>query len=530
MKRLAIAAILMSTALVFTACRDISQEPLGGRKKEEFSYSAAIDEPVSYSEYIPEIPEIEPAEAEITVQAEDCALNGNLFADKKRKGYSGDGYITGFMGGQADYLVIPVDIPVSQHYDITVCVASDKPVKNSVIVNEDDIGMFNIENSDGKFTTITYYGIYIEAGSSTIRINQGSDEFDVDYIKLVNNTEIYEDDIEISEKLVSEKTSYEARDLFRFLKENHNKNIITGQYVSSSKNTELEYIYKKTGKYPTIRFGDIGAYSEREPFVETEINAARDWDEKGGIVGFMWYWNSPSDEKSSVYAEQTDFSLKEAVTKEDIATLGISEIQDLYRQGKISRECMSIVEDIDTVSEGFLKLAEDGIPVLWKPLHDAGSGLYWWGADGPKAYKWLYDLMFERMTLYHKLDNLIWIWNGQDEKYLVDDDKYDIAAANVYLEANINFGSRAGVYQWLKKITDSKKMIALSESSGVPGIDEMLRDNSVWSYFGLWYGNYLSQNEALPGEVYTDEKDLIKIYNSENSITLDKYAGIYGPQ
>ncbi len=529
MKRFRISVILLLAAVLFTACRDISQEPLDGRKETDAVYFNKEETMVSYTEHVAEIPEIQPAEADIMIQAEDCSLNGNLYADNKRKGYSGDGYITGFMGGEADYLVVSADIPVSQHYDITISVASDNKVINSIIVNEDDIGMFEINRSDKKFTLVTYYGIYIEKGRAIIQINQGSDEFDVDYIKISNNEDVYNDEYEIDEKLVSENTSYEVRDLYRYLRENYGENIITGQFASSGKNNEMEYIYKKTGKYPAIRFGDIGGYSERTPFIESEIKAARDWDEKGGIVGFMWYWNAPMSE-SSVYAEETEFSLKEAVTKEKIALLGISEIKELHRAGKISDECLAIVEDIDKVSEGFLQLAEDGIPILWRPLHDAGSGRYWWGASGAKPYKWLYELMFERMTKYHELDNLIWIWNGQDGNYLVDSDKYDIAGTDIYLETNIRFGSRSSVYQWLKKITDGKKMLAISESSGVPDIDDMLRDNSMWSYFGLWYGNYLSQNEARPGEVYTDEKDLIKVYNAENSITLDKYAGIYGPQ
>ncbi len=59
----------------------------------------------------------------MTIEAEDCKLNGSLYTDEQRKGFSGNGYVTGFYGGSADYLVIPADIPSSQHYNITVCVA-----------------------------------------------------------------------------------------------------------------------------------------------------------------------------------------------------------------------------------------------------------------------------------------------------------------------------------------------------------------------------------------------------------------------
>ena len=47
----------------------------------------------------------------MTIEAEDCKLNGSLYTDEQRKGFSGNGYVTGFYGGSADYLVIPADIP-----------------------------------------------------------------------------------------------------------------------------------------------------------------------------------------------------------------------------------------------------------------------------------------------------------------------------------------------------------------------------------------------------------------------------------
>lgn len=530
MKKFKTAALLLSFMMTLTACKEISQEPLKG-----VIYggdSAVIDENaenVEQTEYIAEVPEIVTAEADIIVEAEDCALNGHLEVSDERKGYSGEGYVTGFKGGSADYLVVSADVPASQHYDITICVAADSKVSNTVMVNGYGIGSFEIDGEKSKFVRVTFYGVYMDEGEAVIQINQGDDEFDVDYIEINNNQEIYEDELEIDATPVSEKSSYETRDVLRYFKENLGENIITGQFVTDSKNLEIEQIHDITGQYPAIRFSDIGGYAEGEPPLKSEINAAREWSERGGMVGFMWYWNSPSED-SAIYAKDTKFSLSDAVTDEDIAMLGISEIQDLCRQGVLSSECLALVEDIDKVSEGLDELADLGIPVLWRPLHEAGGGWYWWGASGEDAYKWLYNLMYERMTKYHELDNLIWIWNGQSEDYLVDSDKYDIAAIDIYLTPNTSFGSRSEQYQWLKKITEGEKMIALSECSSVPGIDEMLRDRSVWSFFGLWYDEYLPGNEKSPDKVYTNEDDLIRIYNAENSITLDEYAGVYGVQ
>lgn len=165
----------------------------------------------------------------------------------------------------------------------------------------------------------------------------------------------------------------------------------------------------------------------------------------------MWYWNSPSETKSSVYSKETNFSLKAAMTDQDIAEMDISKINELYSKGLITVECLNIIKDIDAVSNSLDTLAQKNIPVLWRPLHEAGGEWFWWGSEGPEAYKWLYNLMYERMTEYHKLNNLIWIWNGQSEDYLVDDDRFDIAAIDIYLDPGTEYSSRSEQYLWLKR-------------------------------------------------------------------------------
>ena len=205
----------------------------------------------------------------------------------------------------------------------TVCVAADSNVTSSVNVNDRNIGEFVIDGEDERFVRVTFYGVYMDEGEALIQINQGSDNFEIDYIEINNNDNIYENDFEIQTEPVAPEASDETKKLLKYLNDNFGKKIITGQYASNYKNTELELIYKKTGKYPAIRFGDIGGYSQGSIPDESEIKAAKDWNEKGGIVGFMWYWNSPSSD-SSIYAKDTKFSLKSAMTDEDISQMGIA--------------------------------------------------------------------------------------------------------------------------------------------------------------------------------------------------------------
>jgi len=65
-------------------------------------------------------------------------------------------------------------------------------------------------------------------------------------------------------------------------------------------------IYKTTGKYPAIRFGDLMLATEKDSITtDTEMNIAMDWASKDGIVGYMWHWAAP-DDKREYYADQTD--------------------------------------------------------------------------------------------------------------------------------------------------------------------------------------------------------------------------------
>ena len=73
---------------------------------------------------------------------------------------------------------------------------------------------------------------------------------------------------------------------------------------------------------------------------------------------------------------------------------------------------------------GYLKLLRDkGIPVIWRPLHEAAGNIYnykngkawfWWGNDGAEAYKKLWIYIFN----YFKkegINNLIWVWTTEQK-------------------------------------------------------------------------------------------------------------------
>ncbi len=464
-----------------------------------------------FSEVPLQLPELHHQEAVLTVEAEYAAYSGGLHSEVSDECSNGE-YLTGFSGQEDEKIQAAFMIPSAQHYDITVSIRAEMPGSGQILLNSENIGTFTLHDTE-HFVRVTVSGIYLPAGQADIAIQPADGNFSADYFEISNNTELekikYQKQYTLSDKQASEN----ARKLMQYLSEHYGKYLLTGQYTSGTDNKELDFICQTTGKYPAIRFGEIqsdsGNSSEEK---QNSIQACEKWAVLGGIAGLSWNWNAPSG-VASIWTDETDFSLSDAIPEmalSELALLNAEQISEAMEKHQISDACAAILRDIDSISDMMKLLAEKDIPVLWRPLPEAGGGWYWWGADGAQAYRWLWDLLYQRMTEYHQLHNLIWIWNGQSEDYLVD--KYDIAAMDIYLDENQEFRSRYEEFVTLYRMTKQQKILAISECGTVPDMNALFRDNTVWSFMGLWYDDYLSG---------LDSETLINFYNSEKVLTLD---------
>lgn len=475
------------------------------------------------------IPEIHQQESLMIVEAELTEYSGSLHVETERSGYSGSGYLSAFQEG--DNVRALFMIPASQHYDITISVCADVPVINALLVNDEKIGEFTVTEQE-HFVRVTFPAVYLPAGQTEVSLQAIDGNVSLDYVEISNHTELSELDYQHQDDLSDANASPNARKLMQYLREHYGKQIISGQYTASELNTELDFLYYLTGKYPAVRFSDMQGYSSNSHVSNGNVIAACEaWAERGGIVGLLWHWDAPSG-TSTVYAEDTSFSLADAMPSGmiaengttidyqiDVALLTDAEISAKLEDNSISESCALLLKDIDCIAEAMKPLAEKDIPVLWRPLHEAGGGWFWWGADGSQAYRWLWDVLYRRMTEYHQLHNLIWIWNGQNENYFVDN--YDIASLDIYLSPEEDFNSRHEQFLILYHMTKGRKLLALSECSTVPDVNLMFRDNTVWSFCGLWYDEYLTS------ETYTSKQDMIAFYNSEAVITLQDIQGMF---
>ncbi|MDO5576078.1 MAG: glycosyl hydrolase, partial [Fibrobacter sp.] len=380
--------------------------------------------------------------------------------------------------------------------------------------------------------------VKLAKGTNKIGITHSWGWVNIDYIELT----VYEPvPFDISAKLVTPNASENARKMYSFLKENFGKKVISGVMTNRTmendgKNTpftvekqeEVAWIIDASKKAPALLGFDFmhgtGASSDNMwhiGYTSAAISMAEDMFKKGGIPAFCWHWKDPSKKVEAFYTESsgntpyTEFSLIKAFTDSTCESFDES-----------SSEYKAIVNDIDIVA-GYLKqLAEKNVSVLWRPLHEASGKWFWWGYCGARACKALYIFMFDRLTNFHKLDNLIWVWTTDEASDALDwypGDKYvDIVGRDYYYyPREANHGSLVASFEKVKDIYGGKKIVALSENGSVPHPDSMKADGAAWSYFMPWYGDYTMDGWAHDNTA----SDWNEIMNHDYVITLDEMPG-----
>lgn len=470
---------------------------------------------IADEEIIPQVPDY--TEFEHKVEAQDGEFGQNLVEGTERTGASDKKYLTGFVNAEEDNWQVKVELPTEQYYNILFVIASDKgkPVKNNVVINDEVYGEISTDGS-GKFQAVGFDNVWLSKGENVIGLGIIDGNFDFDYMIITASETVASLDITYKDlpTLSNKNADYKTRAIYAYLAGSYGKNILSGQYSTIGTNAETDAIYKVTGHYPAIRLSDLISYTSEDTFAN-DIELATQWSEEGGLVSYIWHWADPLGE--AYYAEDTDFDLTKAVPDVAVSGLSYEELEKLYEEGKISGECLAIVRDIDTISLQLSKLQDAGVTVLWRPLHEASGGWFWWGKD-VEAYKWLWKLMYKRMTSYHKLNNLIWVWNGQNADWYVGDKYCDMISADIYDETG---SSQLGAFLSLRRINVNKPL-ALSECGNAPDVQMFANEKTMWSWFGIWSGAYVIDNYGEYSEEYITKEEMIKLYSNNLVICRDE--------
>ena len=312
-----------------------------------------------------------------------------------------------------------------------------------------------------------------------------------------------------SEALTNPEASENARRLMRYLTENFGKRIITGQHTKDIPMDEISFIEEVSGKTPALCGFELLGYSpdidweNSDESTTTEarnnqntIERALHWAlSRRGIVAYCWHWFSPMGGcNKAFYTEHTDFDVRRAVTPG-------------------TPEYARTMEDIDCIASHLRVFAEKDIPILWRPLHEAEGGWFWWGAKGAEPCIALWKMMYTRMVKMHKLHNLIWVWNSEDPRWYPGDEWVDIVSADLYTPAG-NYGSLKCDFDYTARLGTRKKLIALTENGVIPEPENALKKHAAWSWFMTWCGGFLTEG------TWNSREHIRAVMNSPHSIVL----------
>ena len=290
--------------------------------------------------------------------------------------------------------------------------------------------------------------------------------------------------------LSNPNASESAKELYDYICKTSGKAVISGQQESTwmgSADYETDYIYSASGKLPLIKGFD---------YMNDDFDGVNkrvvEWHEKGGIVTVCWHCGSDFS------GEWKDCKETDIADWEKALTPGTDEYDNLVR-------------GMDKGAEALKELQEKAIPVLWRPFHEFDGDWFWWSRGGSESFKKLWQIMYERYTDYHGLNNLIWVL-GYSHKMLdvkdwyVGDGYCDIIGADTY---DIEIVHK--LYRKMKSVTSAPKPLCLHECGKNPTAEELKK--SPWSYFMTWHTEYLTDTNT-PEEINA-------LYNSELVVTLE---------
>ncbi len=433
-----------------------------------------------------------PAADSIRVEAETGTLTGVTVATTTA-GYSGTGYVTG-LDDAADKIAMTFTAKAGL-YELTVGYSSPFGDKGIDFQVNDEKGSGMLKQATG-FARASLGNFLLKEGQNTVTIFRGWGYFDVDYILLKPATATLP--AKPPKTLVDAQATQSAKGLFSYLVDQYGSKVISGQQ------DDVEYVLEKTGKEPAIGSFDLIDYSPTR--VQNGSKPARtseaiiDWAKKGdgrGIVSLMWHWNAPTDLINQApdklwwrgfYTDATTFDLAAALADKN---------SDRYKL---------LLSDIDAIAVQLKKFQDADVPVLWRPLHEAPGGWFWWGAKGAGPFKELWKLLYDRLTTYHNLHNLIWVYTATDTfnaDWYPGDQYVDVVGLDIYADASANMSGNWGSAQAL---LNGKKLVTLSESGNLPNADKVRGFGTWWSWFATWTGTDYIKKQPLDQlkAVFTD--------------------------
>lgn len=301
-------------------------------------------------------------------------------------------------------------------------------------------------------------------------------------------------------KPVSENSNAATLEVFDYLRSIYGKQMLFCQQQMDAKALEDIVYYNATGDLPAMKGFDF-IFSTGSYINNYMVDEAIKWHEKsGGLVTFTWHWNVPRDinnvdNGAAFYQEEiVNWNQVNAVTPG-------------------TKEYEQVIKDIDTIVIQLQRLEAAGVTVLFRPLHEASGSWFWWGVQNrasveEQVFQKLWYMIYDRIENYHKLTNIIWIWNGQTKNCAVHPNSYDIAGIDYYAQEETHSacesqyrqlsGYNESCYQKyygedfaLEEEPYSGKMLAMTECGYMLDPADCSDKDCMWLYYMIWNGDFV---------------------------------------
>ena len=306
-------------------------------------------------------------------------------------------------------------------------------------------------------------------------------------------------------KPVSEnaQTNEKTMEVWNYLRSVYGKQVITCQQMMGNECYEDLVFYNATNDLTAMKGYDFifctGSYHS-----DDMIDEAIEWSkESGGLCAFTWHWNVPKDidNPEGGYAfytsEITNFSQVNAVTPG-------------------TKEYEIVIHDIDLIATKIQRMESEGVTILFRPLHEASGAWFWWGLQGRdsatnEVFQKLWYMIYDRLENYHKLTNIIWVWNGQNPHTAIHPNAFDIEGIDRYYDQeDISaealstyyekcYGELAGYDKYCAELAGMEstgKMMALTECGYIPDPEGIKAANTMWLYYMVWNGDFIYETDA----------------------------------
>ncbi|MDW4918521.1 glycosyl hydrolase [Streptomyces californicus] len=261
-----------------------------------------------------------------------------------------------------------------------------------------------------------------------------------------------------------------------YLRSISGNSIVSGQHNKEPASAPGQYtqqVKDVSGQYPGLWGGDLMFNAADVANRQRVVDQAKTEWANGSLVSLTWHVCPPTGGSSCAF---------EGGVKSNISNAQFSQI---LTDGSSLNSAWK--RRLDEVAPYLQQLKNAGVPVLFRPFHEMNESWNWWGnRPGTNGSSRLFQITRDYLAGTKGLDNLIWVWNVQDNpaggwiNYYPGNQYADVVSLDVWYKSHPSSGD----YQQMRNIAGTKP-VAIGEIGKMPTA-AMLQSQPQWAWFMMW--------------------------------------------